>query len=116
MTMIRTGYLLIGPDAYRLPTRYLHEWDLAVTEPPHVVALTDHLPETGRRALLIEAVQAGLETVPIAVELPEHYHWTRYGFSIDPTVIHVREGFLPARPQAAAPGDVPGSAGQEGQP
>lgn len=104
--MIRTGYLLVGPDAYRIATRYLNEWDLAVTEPPHIVALTDHLPAGGHQAFLIDLVKAGVETVPIEVDLPEHYSWTRYGFSVDPTVIRVRQGFLPARPVSAAAGEA----------
>jgi hypothetical protein len=111
--MIRRGYLLIGRDAYRLATKYLNEWDLAITEPPHVVALTDRLPETGRRALLVEAVQAGLETVPIEVDLPDRYHWTRYGFAIDPTVIRVRADFLPTWSQYVVPDELPGPRVQE---
>lgn len=97
-TIRRTGYLLIGPGAYSLASKYLNEWDLAVTEPPHVVALTDRLPAGGRKRLLVDAVNADLETVPIEVDLPENYTWTRYGFSLDPSVIRIREGYLPARP------------------
>jgi hypothetical protein len=96
--MLRRGYLLTGARGYAVAAKYLNEWDVAVTEPAYVVALTDRLPEGGRKRLLVEAVEADLETVPIEAELPETYHWTRYGFSIDPTVIRVRRELLPAVP------------------
>jgi hypothetical protein len=105
--MDRKGYLLVGLSAHAVASRYLGVHEVAVTEPPHAVALTDHLSDDVRKQLLTEAINQGLEIVPVQVELPENYSSGKYGFAIDPTVIHVRKDCLPAQPVFAADLELP---------
>ncbi len=93
--MIRKGYLLVGNNSYYIAEKYLEPKDIAIVDAFYLVAITDSISEEKRKKLLIEAINIGLETVPVEVELPENYSYTRYGFQLDPIMIRVRKGAMP---------------------
>ncbi len=93
--MIRKGYLLVGNNSYYIAGKYLEPKDIAIVDAFHLVVITDSISEENRKKLLVEAINSGLETVPVEVEIPEKYTYTRYGFQLDPITIRVRRDVMP---------------------
>jgi hypothetical protein len=93
--LIRKGYLLVGNNSYYVAEKYLDPKDIAIVDAFYLIAITDSIPEEKRKKLLIEAINIGLETVPVEVEVPESYSYTRYGFQLDPIMIRIRKGVMP---------------------
>jgi hypothetical protein len=93
--LIRKGYLLVGNTAYYVAEKYLESKDIAIVDAFHLVVLTDSISEEEKKRLLIEAIDIGLETVPVEAEVPEKYSYTRYGFQLDPIMIQIRKDIMP---------------------
>jgi len=93
--LIRKGYLLVGNNSYYVAEKYLEPKDIAIVDAFYLVVITDSVSEEKRKELLIEAINIGLETVPVEVEVPEEYTYTRYGFQLDPIMIRIRRGIMP---------------------
>jgi hypothetical protein len=86
---------LVGNNSYYVVEKYLEPKDIAIVDAFYLVAITDSISEEKRKKLLIEAINIGLEIVPVEVELPENYSYTRYGFQLDPIMIQIRKGVIP---------------------
>ncbi|HWP92176.1 MAG TPA: hypothetical protein VNN20_08275 [Thermodesulfobacteriota bacterium] len=93
--MVRKGYLLVGNNSYYVAEKYVEPKDIAIVDAFYLVVIIDSISEEERKKLLIEAIKVGLETVPVEVEVPEKYSYTRYGFQLDPVMIQIRKGIMP---------------------
>lgn len=93
--MLKKGYLLVGTNSYYVAKKYIEPKDIAIVDAFHLVVITDSVSEETRKRLLIDAVSEGIESIPVEVEVPEKYSYTRYGFQLDPLMIRIRKDILP---------------------
>ncbi|HEX3035641.1 MAG TPA: hypothetical protein VHT73_11015 [Thermodesulfobacteriota bacterium] len=87
--------MLVGNNSYYVAEKYLEPKDIAIIDAFYLVAITDSISEEEKKKFLIESIDVGLETVPIEVEVPEKYSYTRYGFQLDPVMIRIKKGVMP---------------------